>query len=284
MTLKSKTTIKVRCGVFETNSSSTHSLTIEGVPTQDDTLTPDSDGTITLTGGQFGWAWERFNDARTKANYCAAYAQGRLGYDTGKPTKSHDEYANLLNAVLCAHTGAKLVVWALSDKYDAPNYSYIDHQALEDCNTADAFASAEALTQFIFSPMSWLFTGNDNETAPPNLMDVNREFKYTHKLSMEGTEDTVLFDSVPDKKRLKDEIYNLYSRHPVDKDMTSDFMFEFDHEKSCHLKEGYIEVKSYKYYDAKDGKRRKRLEATKRLKFELEALARKTVFDRLLED
>ena len=273
-----KITIKIRRNVFETNSSSSHSITIEGVPTQDSTLVPDSDGTITLTGGQFGWTWARFNDALTKANYCAVYAQGRLGYATGEPTKIRDDYEALLDTVLCAYTGASKVVWALSDKYNEPNYSYIDHQSLEDCAAAAAFASAEALTQFIFSPNSWVFLGNDNETAPPNLMDVNREFKYTHKLSMEGTENVVLFENVPNKSHLKVELYNLWCRHPVNKDMTSDFMFEFDHEKSCHLKEGYIEVKSYKYYDAKDGKRRKRVEATKKLKFELEALARKTVF------
>ena len=61
-------TIRKNC--FETNSSSTHSLCIT---TEDKylQLVPNSDGSIVLTGGEFGWGWDKFNDPLTKANYCA---------------------------------------------------------------------------------------------------------------------------------------------------------------------------------------------------------------------
>ena len=48
-------TIRKNC--FETNSSSTHSLCIS---TEDKylQLIPNSDGSIILTGGEFGWGWD----------------------------------------------------------------------------------------------------------------------------------------------------------------------------------------------------------------------------------
>ena len=54
---------KIRQGVFETNSSSTHSICI--VKTADIRI-PAS---LHLTMGEFGWECENYNDSETKASY-----------------------------------------------------------------------------------------------------------------------------------------------------------------------------------------------------------------------
>ena len=61
----------IRKSVFETNSSSTHSISIDDSGANYTSITPDRDGNIVLKGGQFGWEIGDFNDPLTKANYCA---------------------------------------------------------------------------------------------------------------------------------------------------------------------------------------------------------------------
>jgi len=134
-------TTKIRAGVFETNSSSTHSISIcSGNPELYNTILFDSSGVIILTGGEFGWENESYNDAWSKANYAAIYAE------------ENDEARAMLSKVICAHTGAKEVQFDIS--------GYIDHQSFD--VVEDAFENEETLRDFIFNPHSYLETDNDN--------------------------------------------------------------------------------------------------------------------------
>jgi len=153
----------IRNKVFETNSSSTHSISIyNAIQGLYDTIVPDSNGVITLTGGEFGWEWEKYNDAITKANYAAVFTLGDR------------RMTDMLIQVIKDHTGAKEVEIACSDDYKSPNYSYIDHQSArsEGGDAGEAFSTPQTLKNWIFHPDSWLFTGNDNESAPSNFYDV----------------------------------------------------------------------------------------------------------------
>ena len=148
----------IRKGVFETNSSSTHSIVISPeTPHMYDTIHPDGNGEIWLNGGEFGWNWERFDDAKTKANYCAV-----------------DQFGNEVNMqmlmdVLKEHTGAKEIMFNFTTNWDVDelNHSYVDHQSYG--TSSKAFESKRKLKNFIFNPYSILFTGNDNSDAPMNF-------------------------------------------------------------------------------------------------------------------
>src|SRR5579885_45905 len=101
----------IRNKVFETNSSSSHSISIyNATKGLYDTITPDSNGVITLTGGEFGWEWEKYNDAITKANYAAVFALG------------DQQMTDMLVQVIKDHTGAKEVEITCSDDYKSPNH------------------------------------------------------------------------------------------------------------------------------------------------------------------
>jgi hypothetical protein len=58
----------IRKGVFETNSSSTHSITIADSGKLQNTL-PITDGKIFVTCEEFGWEQEVHTDAYTKLSY-----------------------------------------------------------------------------------------------------------------------------------------------------------------------------------------------------------------------
>ena len=145
-------TKQVRRGVFETNSSSTHSVCVHANARQTyDTIVPDKSGKIVLTGGKFGWEWEKYTDAATKANYAAVHA-------FGKPADML-----LLETVLKEHTGAREIEFAFTKDYESENPSYIDHQSVGMLN--EWFTIAR-LRDFLFDTAVELRTGNDNSESP----------------------------------------------------------------------------------------------------------------------
>ena len=263
---------KIRRGVFETNSSSTHSITIIGESTESDTLPIDADGAVVLTGGNFGWEWTRFNDALTKANYCVVHAYG-------KP-----DLEQMLKNAIQKETGTAYVVSTCTDDDMTPNYGYIDHQSVG--TATEAFADEETLRRFIFDKKSWLFTGNDNVEAPANLFDVNREYNYTWELSLDGTKEKSLFEKKPDDNTLRTELYRLWDHRDREDVWSSlDPFWLIDDKTSFHLNEGYLEVIDYDYiWNSKTGKNRRKIKARRKLQFLLETLARPTFFDRLMEE
>ena len=126
--------------IFETNSSSTHSISISKSNILLTSIKPDKDGNIILYGGKFGWKVEKYNSPLVKANYCALDCDG------------DKEKTSILIKVIMDHTGAKGVVLDLD--------GYIDHQSN---GTSDkAFENELTLKNFIFNPDSVLYTDNDN--------------------------------------------------------------------------------------------------------------------------
>lgn len=147
---------KVRRGVFETNSSSTHSISIASGAETIDKLHVEEDGVCRIHSGEFGWEVETYSDAATKASYAMVWAK----------QYSSEENLRLLKKVIQEHTGAKDVVFAdyvgedqdlATGDYDP---GYIDHQSQD--VAAEAFQSEEKLRAFIFNPRSTLHTDNDN--------------------------------------------------------------------------------------------------------------------------
>ena len=124
----------IRNGVFETNSSSAHSISIADDTKEFvfDTLYPDENGSIIINGDEFGRDWFKYNDARTKASYAAL----SLGLHS------------VLIDVIKEQTGALEVGLKVDE-------GYIDHQSYGLIPT-----NKEKLRNFIFNKNSWLFGGN----------------------------------------------------------------------------------------------------------------------------
>jgi len=187
-----------RQGAFETNSSSSHSITINDKNVLLDSITPDANGVITLYGGEFGWEYAKYTDPITKANYCAIDAQ------------HNEEMINMLREVIMEHTGAKDVVIKFSTDWNSPDHSYIDHQSMGTSNTA--FVSKDQLKNFIFNVKSVLYTGNDNDSGPPNFYDEDVD-SMTYYVSLEGTSGGKCYiheKDIDNKEKLTKILCNLY--------------------------------------------------------------------------
>lgn len=174
----------IRIGVFETNSSSAHSIAMASATQQFilDTIYPDQFGRIYVNGGEFGWNWDKYNDAQTKLDY--AY-QDSVDIE-------------MLERVVKEQTGATEVI------FDKPGFErgYIDHSS---SGTAREVCIDDARTRdFIFNKNSWLFTGNDNSQADPTFYHVpeirdgkiiNPVFKF--ELKIDGLDKTTKFLTFP---------------------------------------------------------------------------------------
>lgn len=140
----------LRVGVFETNSSSSHSISICGIGQSTDSLHVSEDGVCRIYAGEFGWEEETFWDAASKASYCLTFCKSLS--DTG-----HCE--EMLRTVITKQTGCKAVEFC-SNESKFYEWGYIDHQSHSVCK--EAFQDEESLRSFIFNPKSYLRTDNDN--------------------------------------------------------------------------------------------------------------------------
>lgn len=225
-----------RTGVFETNSSSSHSISIaeEASMMMDNSLMADQDGIVTLTGGEFGWEWAKYNDATTKANYVAvmilhlkndiAYYKENVGkpdnsYWQGLPQWASENYETVIKNfqdLLKDQIGCTKLEMNLSSDYKEANYSYIDHQSIEDIKDVEWLLDKEKIRQFIFNQNSWLFTGNDNDTAEPDFYDVpvfkdGKKImpKYKYELRINGYRKTTKFKEYPNEELLENGLHSI---------------------------------------------------------------------------
>jgi len=129
--------LKIRNGIFETNSSSSHSLSI-GTINADQMLEDTSlDNSITLGVGEYGWEWEDYDRWVEKADYVA---------------------------ILLKEEGQDLIREAIHRKFPNVkvyfNYSgYIDH---ESDYKDEWMTDVDTLFTFFFGS-GGVSTGNDND-------------------------------------------------------------------------------------------------------------------------
>jgi len=137
----------VRQSVFETNSSSTHSITIKGGKFVSSKF-PTEGGICKVYPDKFRWNQEWFRDPATKASYCLTYAK----------QVEDPKLLEMLRKLLADTTGCEVDFVEEDDEYSP--WGDIDHQSCGVCG--EAFESEEALHKFIFNPSSVLKIDNDN--------------------------------------------------------------------------------------------------------------------------
>ena len=153
----------IRKAVFETNSSSSHSLTLDAgdlvaQPFSKDVL---REGTLMVTVGEYGWEWYRYYDAANKLSYLLTQVtngdldKSRHPESLTRELREEDERIDRMCRVVEEHTGVKLLFLGGSGYVDHDSYG-VGTETLKD---------DETLKQFLFSN-SYIETGNDNSEAP----------------------------------------------------------------------------------------------------------------------
>lgn len=168
---------QVRQSVFETNSSSSHSLTLSqdnlvDLPLSALTLRR---GTLSLQLSDYGWEWHRYYTPEEKANYLLTAAWGGGCAPDGseesavQAMREENPRVDMLCRVIEEHTGVKVLV--------VPGCSgYVDHQSVG--VGLPLFESEDLLKQFLFSKDAFIQTGNDN-SDPGRFIDTDRGHEET---------------------------------------------------------------------------------------------------------
>ena len=142
--------MKIRRGMFETNSSSTHTIIVTDRKTEPSNL-------VDFSIGEFGWEFRRLDTIDEKASYLYTMACEILGRDVYQ-----DFYEVLVKyGVECSCSGpAKFARWKDGDPY--LDNGYVDH-CYEGVDFVKRMMDHEhALIKYLFSPESFVVMGNDN--------------------------------------------------------------------------------------------------------------------------
>lgn len=150
---------QIRKGVFETNSSSTHSICIA----KDCEITIPSK--IYFRFGEFGWEEGTLQSVEEKASYL---------------------YTGLIN---CKRESDFENVLAILEKYNINtecekrgiDEGYIDHAGYLYQFLNDICSDEKKLLNFLFSDLSFILTGNDNSSS-----DVDIKVNYQHDKYFKG--------------------------------------------------------------------------------------------------
>lgn len=150
---------KIRFSVFETNSSSTHSISIDDRKIFDtvedkenyfkkfNNLKIDENNNVIVPNYAFGWGYETYTDAEAKLAYALLDADD----DNIRRDMIYDAVRKF--------TDCNDILFGDSDKgiyYD----NYIDHQSRDTCN--DFCNDVDEYINFIFNPDIELIIDNDN--------------------------------------------------------------------------------------------------------------------------
>jgi len=172
---------QIRHEVYETNSSSTHSVSICVEKNKDgiyDTIIPSDTGIIELTGGNFSSELTVWLKPIDKANYCVAYIEQlkenmlEEQYDEEEDSEDNTPkikkkdyvyiYTDMLKSVVAEHTGAKEVI-INPKKYSGiaePSNEYGDYID-EKSKHYNPFKSEKALKELIFNRYSYVVSCYD---------------------------------------------------------------------------------------------------------------------------
>lgn len=158
-------TTQIRRGVFETNSSSSHSLTIPDDLTDLNLFYAGIPRTIDVELGYYGWEEETYTSPAVKLSYL--FSGLNYGY--------HDDSApnfNLVDEILKSNKQMSVYIkylkeeWGCTVKIHVPEGAKpydvgVDHQSVGtlDFNT---FSNFDELTKFIFDRRAEVITDNDN--------------------------------------------------------------------------------------------------------------------------
>ena len=145
--------INIRKNIFETNSSSTHAICISknnnyNIPT-----------TLNFTFGEFGWENKFIYDTEELASYLYTGMYHRYNGDE----KLIEKFKNYLYETLGKYGCECSFEEPSESKYGWMDSGYVDHAEDLDDFLNSFNKSEKRLLRYLFSPDSFIITGNDNE-------------------------------------------------------------------------------------------------------------------------
>jgi hypothetical protein len=154
---------KIRKRVFETNSSSMHSLAIIGSDRmskcQLSTTIIDGEEKIVVESGEYGWGYDTLTTPIEKLSYIVTM----IPYHNSNVSISESRYFKWLSDMVKDYTGYELSYQSSSSNYYEDGY--IDHQStdtLDDVWVNDEEEFKNNMKNIVFNDKYFIIIDNDN--------------------------------------------------------------------------------------------------------------------------
>ena len=139
---------QIRNNVFETNSSSVHTIIISN------NFPQSIDNYIFFDRGEYGWEWEIYNSSQDKANYLY-----ECMIDLFYHNNSLKEKCNRIREELALYNvGCDFAEVNEINQYDG----YVDHGSQNKELVNYLLDNPDKLIDYLFNDTSYIATGNDN--------------------------------------------------------------------------------------------------------------------------
>lgn len=146
-----KEIIKIRQGIFETNSSSSHSFSMGPEGRFDSYLPISDDGVIDVPSDSWNYI-NKTNDPLYKLSYLLSFIwsiKSKDGYyQKSNDDSSWEKYRDFVYDVILNFTGASKINFTPSE--------IVDHQSIDIIDERD-FRDPEFIKEFVFNPETWLY-------------------------------------------------------------------------------------------------------------------------------
>jgi len=130
--------IKIRRNVFETNSSSMHSLSVIGSDRM--TTLTSKDGIVVVGEGEFGWGYETLKTPTAKLSYLVTQYSG------------DEDMIDLIKEAVKDYTGLTLAVYESG--------GYIDHES--EGMISEYITDKQSIIDLVFNEKNVIVIDNDN--------------------------------------------------------------------------------------------------------------------------
>ncbi|MBO7691480.1 MAG: hypothetical protein J6T10_02460 [Methanobrevibacter sp.] len=172
--------IKIRRNVFETNSSSVHSIVV-----CNEALEDNHAPFVFFQLGEFGWSMDVLDDTWERASYFYTAACALYGHDV------RNEIINLLEplGIDCTFNDVNPPVYTTYE-----NYRFLDNGGIDHVDECKEFVDTlmndgEMLARFLLDDRSFVVTGNDNCDYIDRMWMEKKEAKaddYAHTTFYKG--------------------------------------------------------------------------------------------------
>lgn len=166
---------QIRRSVFETNSSSVHSITIALTDSYKNVIESLPDNTIGFRSGEFGWNYEEYDSVDDKASYLWTGIVDSDYFTPEQVDKIKENIKGVLSEYgLSAYFQPYIVKsYNISDDQthvylSFTEFAYVDHGYCL-CEWFDELfpnhgedIDGEMFMRYLFNPESYIHTGNDN--------------------------------------------------------------------------------------------------------------------------
>lgn len=152
---------KIRNGVFETNSSSTHAIVVDTKTDYKTEIFRQDNEVIEVSGWEYGWEWETYNDFHSKLDYMLTMMQ------------YNDSFFEKVQKLIKDET------WIEIQSNFENSDSYVDHS---DESIFSNMSDTE-LMQYLFNINSYVVTCNDNDEDSPDYITAKKmDWKKWYKV------------------------------------------------------------------------------------------------------